>query len=301
MPAQKGFTLVELMVVITIIAILSVVGVVVYTNVTKSARMASRRADIEAISKAYETNFDGSKYPTLTKDNFAGALIPTPYSGGSYFMYGPNITGAKTDGFALCASLVDDNTCSMSSSDCFCLSSSQGSANIDLLSQAPNVIFADSLETDLDSNGVADGWIKTWVGGPPPTGSNAGYRLVSPGFYGSFAQKVENTQFGEGFYSFQGAQGEPNSRYTYSAYVRLLSKTSGMSGVNIRIAVNSGGGGVFGSSALTTISSTFTKLSVDFTTNSSPSQGFLFTVVPMEAGSGERASYEVDAVQIVKQ
>lgn len=51
---SSGFTLVELMVVITIIAILSVVGVTVFSGVQKSARDAKRRADLDAIRLALE-------------------------------------------------------------------------------------------------------------------------------------------------------------------------------------------------------------------------------------------------------
>lgn len=50
----RGFTLVELLVVISIIAILSVIGMVVFSGVQKNARDARRRGDIEAIAKALE-------------------------------------------------------------------------------------------------------------------------------------------------------------------------------------------------------------------------------------------------------
>lgn len=62
MPAQKvypehsrrGFTLIELLVVIAIIAILMLIGVVVYTNVPKSARLAKRVGDLKGIETALE-------------------------------------------------------------------------------------------------------------------------------------------------------------------------------------------------------------------------------------------------------
>ena len=49
-----GFTLVELLIVISIIAVLSVIGVTVFSGVQKSARDAKRRGDIDAIAKALE-------------------------------------------------------------------------------------------------------------------------------------------------------------------------------------------------------------------------------------------------------
>ena len=52
--APKGFSLVELLVVISIIAILSVIGITVFTGVQKGARDARRRGDIHAIAQALE-------------------------------------------------------------------------------------------------------------------------------------------------------------------------------------------------------------------------------------------------------
>lgn len=56
MSARKkvGFTLIELMVVISIIAIMSVIGLTLYGNVQKSARDAKRRSDLKAIAQALE-------------------------------------------------------------------------------------------------------------------------------------------------------------------------------------------------------------------------------------------------------
>src|ERR1035437_10377472 len=49
-----GFTLVELMVVISIIAILSMIGLTIYTSAQKSARDGKRRADLLTIQTALE-------------------------------------------------------------------------------------------------------------------------------------------------------------------------------------------------------------------------------------------------------
>ena len=74
MPAQKvlGFTLVELLVVISIIAILSVIGITVFSGVQKNARDAKRRGDIDAISKAIELHFN------TTSDQYCTIDPPTP-------------------------------------------------------------------------------------------------------------------------------------------------------------------------------------------------------------------------------
>ena len=64
-----GFTLVELLVVISIIAVLSVIGVTVFSGVQKSARDAKRRGDIDAISKALEVH-----YGKCAEENLGGAV-----------------------------------------------------------------------------------------------------------------------------------------------------------------------------------------------------------------------------------
>ncbi len=54
---QKGFTLVELLVVITILAILATIAFTIFSGTQKSARDARRRADIDAIATAMETHY----------------------------------------------------------------------------------------------------------------------------------------------------------------------------------------------------------------------------------------------------
>lgn len=70
-----GFTLVELLVVISIIAILSVVGLTIFSEAQKAARDARRRADIDTISAALELykTYEGS-YPLVS---VTGAALGT--------------------------------------------------------------------------------------------------------------------------------------------------------------------------------------------------------------------------------
>lgn len=72
----QGFTLIELMVVIAIIAILSVVGVTLFSNAQKSARDASRRADLDATAKALEVNKTTAGYQVLADTQFSSGKIP---------------------------------------------------------------------------------------------------------------------------------------------------------------------------------------------------------------------------------
>lgn len=73
---KSGFTLVELLVVISIIAILSVIGITVFSGVQKSARDARRRVDINSIANAMEVNKTTADYSVPKTDQFAGGSIP---------------------------------------------------------------------------------------------------------------------------------------------------------------------------------------------------------------------------------
>lgn len=65
LPGKRGFTLIELMVVVSIIGILMAAGIVTFSNAQKAARDAKRRADVDAIAKAAEQYYaDTGQYAT---------------------------------------------------------------------------------------------------------------------------------------------------------------------------------------------------------------------------------------------
>jgi len=83
---EKGFTFVELLVVITIIAVLTAIGVVSYQSTNKSSRDAKRKTDLENIRSALELcRLEDGRYPPDGSVVFGGELT---CSGGSVTMNG---------------------------------------------------------------------------------------------------------------------------------------------------------------------------------------------------------------------
>lgn len=109
-PIKSGFTLVELLVVVTIIAVLSVIGMVIFGGIQRNARDARRRLDIDAISKAWELHYSATspRYSTLQGGWFVSGNIPAdPVNTGSYTYTG---TGTNADTYNVCATLEAGGT-----------------------------------------------------------------------------------------------------------------------------------------------------------------------------------------------
>lgn len=77
--SSKGFTLVEILVAITIIAVLAAVGIVVFGGIQGKARDAKRSQDLDAIANALEGKKQAGSifYVGLTTADFANGAIPT--------------------------------------------------------------------------------------------------------------------------------------------------------------------------------------------------------------------------------
>lgn len=101
-----GFTLLELLVVISIIGILVAMGAVAFTTAQKRGRDSKRRGDIQAIQKAYEQYFaDNGLYATTCSTMATGYMpggTPTdPQGSQSYTL------NCDSDQYCICAQLED--------------------------------------------------------------------------------------------------------------------------------------------------------------------------------------------------
>lgn len=121
-----GFTLVELLVVIAIIAVLSITGIVLFTNVQKNARDTKRRGDLKAISRAFEQKYNG-RYQDVAAGDFTGGSIPADSRGNPYFRF------VSANGYKVCAALdaSQNQICNTPSATCVCEFSQQGTIGTD--------------------------------------------------------------------------------------------------------------------------------------------------------------------------
>lgn len=80
---QRGFTMIELLVAATIIAVLSTIGIVSYTSLNQRARDGKRKADLEQVRSALELyRTDNGEYPEQANYNLmVGELVSTDYLG----------------------------------------------------------------------------------------------------------------------------------------------------------------------------------------------------------------------------
>lgn len=110
--SAKGFTLVELIVAISIVSVLSTIGLVIYTQSHQSARDSKRKTDILEIQKALEQYYAINKaYPANLSgagSYFQSGSTPVPPSGNyNYYYKVPDSTTCSEEKYILCTPLLE--------------------------------------------------------------------------------------------------------------------------------------------------------------------------------------------------
>lgn len=103
----KGFTLVEVLVVATIISLLATIGFVSFSSFSRQSRDARRKADLENVRGALELYRSDSDYYPQNLLTIAPTYIKVtpadPQSPDRVYQYNP--TGNPATSFSLCAGL----------------------------------------------------------------------------------------------------------------------------------------------------------------------------------------------------
>lgn len=132
-----GFTLLELLVVVSIIAILISLGTASYSTAQKKSRDAKRRADLKTIQNAFEqymaVNNRYAKNSTELETVFSGSLPSDPKNSGDYtytFTYDNVDPAGET--YCVCAKLevsgsgnASKNDCTFGTGDYYCVKNLQ--------------------------------------------------------------------------------------------------------------------------------------------------------------------------------
>jgi general secretion pathway protein G len=113
---SKGFSLIELMVVVSIMAILMAVGAVSYTTAQKKGRDAKRRTDMKAVQNGFEQYYSlNNTYVTpctdmATPQFLPGGLPVDPKPGQAYTVACTAVGGGpEADTYCACARLENES------------------------------------------------------------------------------------------------------------------------------------------------------------------------------------------------
>lgn len=109
MKKEFGFTLLELMVAIAIVAVLATIGFTLFQGAQAQARDAKRKADIDAIAQVLENNFNPfqGSYPSPPSDQFSSGARPVDPLGPSGVAsgYTYSISALPNSSYVVCAKI----------------------------------------------------------------------------------------------------------------------------------------------------------------------------------------------------
>jgi len=107
---SRGFTIVELLIVIVVIGILAALVIVTYNGIQQKARDTERKTDVKALQGHLEAYWaDNAKYPTLAQANDASA-------GG---FRATNFKGLDPASFADPKNSTSQQLCAAAASNCY--------------------------------------------------------------------------------------------------------------------------------------------------------------------------------------
>lgn len=152
-PSEKGFTLVELLVVISIIAILISIGISVYSTAQKSARDSRRKQEISAIQKALEAS----------KNSASGTY---KYDVDTFNKDFPVANGQPSDiGYCIWAQedsttppTVPDNNCPVNNSGVVECNNCSNGSNYEVNAHIKNGASYEAFTTAAFTNGLVKSW-----------------------------------------------------------------------------------------------------------------------------------------------
>jgi prepilin-type N-terminal cleavage/methylation domain-containing protein len=227
MPKIRGFSLVELMIAVAIIAVITSIGSVVYTRITKSSEDAAKKAKVESVAKVYEIGYDAltASYKPLADSDFSNNKKPLP--GEVIYQEGPDAASPTPSRFTVCATLSDGSL--------YCRSSAQATAfilnptftptptatPIPTVAATPTTAPPTATPTPSLSTGLASYWNMDETSGillDDSVGSNNGTNGNSGG---SVPGKIGQARYmtGGSFISIGAATNLRNPPFTISAWV----------------------------------------------------------------------------------
>ena len=128
-PSQRGFTIVELLIVIVVIAILATLTIVAYSGITSRANNTKAQANAVSVKKVAEAyNADTGRYPATLAEFTAGSLSTELPSGVTVIAGLPGTNGTTFTGTDPLIAITAANKASTVTYACFitCTSSTGG-------------------------------------------------------------------------------------------------------------------------------------------------------------------------------